>query len=568
MHGSQSSKCLTPAEIEGLVVGTLSADEESQARQHLELCSECRLAVGHEQLFGDLRAAFAQSQMVVDTEQDSGQHLPLSSTSDSSHAEVVVADGYRVLGEIHRGGQGIVYRVMQLATKRMVALKVLLAGVAASESQRQRFEREIDIAASLHHPNIVTIYDSGNHNGRQYLAMEYVDGEPLDHYILQHGLQATASHAARIVQLKSTLGLFYKIAQAVGYAHTRGVMHRDLKPANIIIDAEGEPHVLDFGLAKLAEPELYDAPIAWRQRPTMSGEFLGTLAYASPEQTRGDPLQVDIRTDVYSLGVILFEMLTGLLPYEVSGTISDALANICEASPKRPSQLRAEIDDEVETILLKALSKEPVRRYQSAEHFSRDIGHYLANEPIDAKRDSTWYLLRKSLRRYRVALAIAGSFFIVITAALIVSLASLRGLIVQRNLAIAATAAAQQARADESEQRIEAESQREEAQRQTKTAQAQRSEAEFQSYVANLAAAAGAVRMFDVVEAASRLRATPEQLRGWEWDQLVQQLDQSQKTLLGGSSYVTDVSLSPDQRWIAASGYGNSVYLWDKASAK
>ncbi|MCA9127218.1 MAG: protein kinase, partial [Planctomycetales bacterium] len=360
------------------------------------------------------------------------------------------------------------------------------------------------------------------------------------------------------VQLKSSLQLFYKIASAVGYAHTRGVMHRDLKPANILVDANGEPHVLDFGLAKLASSASSNTSQTHGQ-PTIHGEFVGTLAYASPEQTRGDSLQIDIRSDVYSLGVILFEMLTGRLPYEITGTISDIISNICDTPPLRPSKLKPEIDDEIETIVLKALSKEPARRYQSAEHFSRDIGHYLAGEPIDAKRDSTWYLLRKSLNRHRWVLTVAASFFVVVSVALFVSLAALQRAIGQRDVADAATSAANQARQSELLQRIE-------AQEQAALAKEQRREAEYQSYIANLAAAAAALRMFDVVEASTRLRATPVGLRGWEWNQLVGELDASQATLEGSTSYITDVAISPDRRWIAASGYSHAVFLWDVQS--
>jgi tetratricopeptide (TPR) repeat protein len=328
---------------------------------------------------------------------DASSQSGLGSGARPSIADSI--NGYEILHEIHRGGQGVVYKALQLATKRPVALKVLLHGPYASARQQHRFEREIDLVASLQHPNIVTIYDSGLAHGRHYFAMEYIRGQSLDAYILEAKLSINA-----------TLRLFRKICSAVNAAHQHGVIHRDLKPANIRIDAEGEPHILDFGLAKAAGPDLKDgAPV------TMSGEFMGTLAYASPEQTSGDPGLVDIRTDVYSLGVILFEMLTGTYPYEVGGPISEVLRNIVEAEPRRPSTLRRQINNEVETIILQALAKEKERRYQSAEALARDVGRYLAGEVIEAKRDSTWYVLRKSLRRYRfVAGAAAASFAILV----------------------------------------------------------------------------------------------------------------------------------------------------------
>jgi Flp pilus assembly protein TadD len=235
--------------------------------------------------------------------------------------------------------------------------------------------------------------------------MEYIRGQSLSAYLSDKGLS-----------IDETLRLFQQICAAVNYAHQRGVIHRDLKPGNIRIDANSEPHVLDFGLAKAAGSDLTDGvPV------TVTGEFMGTLAYASPEQTKGDPNLIDIRTDVYSLGVILYEMLTGKYPYPVVGQMAAVLRNIAEAEPKKPSTIRRQINDEVETIVLKALAKEKDRRYQSAETLARDVGHYLNGEPIDAKRASTWYVIRKSLRRYRLAVAVATAFVLLLAAGVIVS---------------------------------------------------------------------------------------------------------------------------------------------------
>lgn len=309
-------------------------------------------------------------------------------------------EGYEILHEIHRGGQGVVYKAVQQATKRTVALKVLLHGPYASAKQQHRFEREIDLVASLQHPNIVTVYDSGVAHGRHYFAMEYIRGQSLDQYL-----------ADTTLSIDAKLRLFQKICSAVNAAHQRGVIHRDLKPGNIRIDAEGEPHVLDFGLAKAAGSDLQSgAPV------TVSGEFMGTLAYASPEQTKGDPGLVDIRTDVYSLGVILFEMLTARYPYQVAGQMAEVINNIVSAEPKKPSTIHRDINDEVETIVLHALAKDKERRYQSAEALARDVGRYLTGEPLDAKRDSTWYVIRKSLRRYRMAASVAVAFVILLGA--------------------------------------------------------------------------------------------------------------------------------------------------------
>jgi len=228
--------------------------------------------------------------------------------------------------------------------------------------------------------------------------------------------------------LDDTLCLFAKICHAVGHAHLHGVIHRDLKPSNIRISPDGEPHVLDFGAAK---PILSTTDRSERQIHTMPGHFLGTLAYASPEQVQTDAERVDIRTDVYSLGVMLYEAVTGAAPYEVGGSVADVVRSITMQEPRRPSAIagpskrftyrirrRTQIDDELDTIILKTLAKDPERRYSSADGLGRDIERYLAGDPIDAKRDSHWYVLRKMLRRYKLqsGFAIASVLLLVVLA--------------------------------------------------------------------------------------------------------------------------------------------------------
>ncbi|GMV70468.1 MAG: hypothetical protein AMXMBFR77_03070 [Phycisphaerales bacterium] len=296
--------------------------------------------------------------------------------------------GYIVVREIHRGGQGVVYQAIHKGTKRKVAIKVLLEGALAGPRERTRFEREVEILAQLDHPNIVAVHDSGLAEGRFYYVMDYVSGQTLDVYLSQHD-----------PSVSEVLAMFVKICDAVNAAHLKGVIHRDLKPANVRVDAKGEPHVVDFGLAKVATGDMSDE--AQPRLMTMTGQFIGSLPWASPEQAQGVPSMIDVRTDVYSLGVVLYQALTGRFPYQVIGAMRDVLDNILRAEPARPSTIRRQINDEVETIVLKCLSKQRERRYQNAGELARDIERYLRGEPIEAKRDSGWYVLSKMARRHR-----------------------------------------------------------------------------------------------------------------------------------------------------------------------
>jgi len=390
--------------------------------RHLEACPRCRARA---------RRIRANQSILQITSRGDRRELAAALRTDDAPALTPTGglSGYEILSELHRGGQGVVYRAFQKATKRTVAIKVLLRGAFATSRQRNRFEREIEIAASLRHPNIVSIFESGvDADGSHYLVMNYVDGVALDAWA------GTAVGGNPPRSTRGRLELFCKICDAVSYAHQRGIIHRDLKPANILIDAAGEPHVLDFGLAKAVGFEMNASEAGM----TRTGEFMGTFSYAAPEQLRGDPDQIDTRTDVYALGVILFQMLTGRFPYPVDGSLSAILRSITEVEPRPPSEFLPSIGDELNTIVIKALSKPRERRYQSAGALRRDIASYLAGEPIDAKRDSRWYMLKKTARRYRAALAISISFFALVVVFGIATAVSARRTARERDRAVIA----------------------------------------------------------------------------------------------------------------------------------
>ena len=270
-----------------------------------------------------------------------------------------------------------------------------------------RFAREVELIASMRHPNIVTVFDGGEfENGGFYIAMEFIRGVPL---VRADMMDRNLNSRTLSELVRTKLMQIAKICDAVQYAHLRGIIHRDLKPGNILIDRDGELKVLDFGVAKvLGDNDLADQ--------TLTGEFVGTFAYASPEQVSGTNDQIDTRCDIYSLGVVLYEMLTGRFPYEITGPVSQTIQNIIHAEPPSPSKLIKGLDADLDAILATTLAKDPDRRYQSAGSLAADVRRYLAGEPIEARRDSTAYLLSKLAKRHRVPI-LAGFALVVSLAA-------------------------------------------------------------------------------------------------------------------------------------------------------
>lgn len=385
-------------DLESLVLlraGGPDAARGAEVEAHLGGCASCR------DLLAEIDADEELARRIRAWTVDAGDAL--AATVPASVA------GYRIVREIHRGGQGAVFEAVQESTSRRVALKLLRSGPFASPRERLRFDREIELAARLRHPHIVTVHDAGvTADGWPYLAMELVDGGPL---------AAPATGVADGARL--SVALVRRISEAVHFAHLRGVLHRDLKPSNILVDAKGEPRVLDFGVAKPMDA----AGPAFETLETAPGEFVGTLAYAAPEQLREGSGGVDVRTDVHALGVILYELLTGGLPYDVRGPLPRVVRSLLDSEPRRPSAARPGIDRDLEAILLQALAKEKERRYQSAGDLARDLENWLARRPVAARSGSRWYLLRRTLRRHWLAAGAAAAVLVTLAAATVVSLA-------------------------------------------------------------------------------------------------------------------------------------------------
>ena len=395
--------CPSSDELEGIAIG---GDAPSSVRNHVKCCAECQGSL--ERIREDNRFL---SQFAV-----SGQMLSANGPEPDYRLDI---PGYTIVREIHRGGQGVVYQAVQHSTKQDVAIKVMKQGPFATLADRVRFDREIETLGRLNHPHIVAVHDAGTAAGFHYFVMNYVDGRALDEMANWSPRRLDSSQVADSLDtcppspnlpLGELITLFCKICDAVHDAHLRGIIHRDMKPSNIRVDRAGEPFVLDFGLAKSAEAQA-DSIM------TQTGQFVGSLPWASPEQVEGASTKVDLRTDVYSLGAILYQLLTGRLPFDVGTNLRRSMDDILHREPPHPGAIaaaagRAAINDELETIVLKCLSKERERRYQSAGDLARDLRRFLIGEPIEAKRDSAIYVLRKALGRYRRRVAFAAAFMI------------------------------------------------------------------------------------------------------------------------------------------------------------
>ncbi len=466
---------------------------EATFQQATEIDPERRGAFLDEQCAGDphLRAA-VEDLLRFDAEAESDpDFLP----SPVAHARAIFPieaepglpafiGRYRILRRHGEGGMGTVYEAEQDHPRRTVALKVIRAGGATAEVL-SRFRHEAEILARLQHAGIAQVYEAGiGVDGRPFFAMEFIRGMTMDEYARSRGLDPRAR-----------LELLARVCDAMQHAHDKGVIHRDLKPSNILVDDSGQPKVLDFGVAHVTAAELLST--AGR---TQAGQLLGTLSYMSPEQVAADPAGIDGRSDVYTLGVILFELLAQRLPYQVDRLPGHEVARVIQQQePSRLGSINALYRGDIEIIVAKALEKAKSRRYASAGDLASDIRRYLRGEAIQARPASALYQIRKFTRRHKALVAAASGIF----AALVVGTAV--------SILFALRAAANARVADEN----------------ARVAKERERAATYESYRARIAAAVAAISRHDVADADRQLQAAPKALRDWEWRHLHARLDDS-----------------------------------------
>jgi len=405
------------------IEGELDPAQAQTIRAHLESCSKCRDNVDEtRQLIDAMEVARHrqdQASRISDTSQSRAIPVTLSGGSLNWRTGQVLGD-FEIISEAGRGGMGVVYRARQVSLNRIVALKVLPPSVCQTEKAVARFKREAKAAAKLHHTNIVSVYAQGQQDGHSYYAMELIEGDSLDQILKRSpamvapmgpddepaaennddtpslsGAFLLASNSLILADYRKTALLIAGVAEGIEHAHKHGVIHRDIKPQNLLLGNDGQLHITDFGLARLLdEPSV-----------TVTGEMLGTPAYMSREQVTADGKRIDHRTDIYSLGVTFYELLTGQRPF-MGSSREQVIARICADEPRPPRKLNPAIPVDLDTICLRAMEKDPKRRYQRAKEMAADLRRYAQDRPILSRRVNPFEKALKWVRRHPAMTAI------------------------------------------------------------------------------------------------------------------------------------------------------------------
>src|SRR5215471_14575489 len=373
-------------EFPAVQVGTINRPEHRMTNRS-RVCAECGATV-----FGDAPQGLCSVCLLktglASLDNENGEAL------EPTVARMLKDFGdYELLEEIGRGGQGVVYRARQKSLNRIVALKVIGLANWATQAHVKRFRMEAEAAASLDDPRIVPIYEIGEHDGACYYSMKFIEGGQLDRIIGNESMPG-----------RKAAELMAKLAHTLHHAHQHGVLHRDVKPSNILIDARGEPHLTDFGLARLVETE---------STVTRTLEVLGTPSYMAPEQAAGNKAQLTSATDVYGLGAVLYQLLTGHPPF-AGGTTYETVRMVLETQPRQPRLYNAKADRDLETICLRCLEKEPARRYATAEAVAEEIERFLRHEPIQSRRSSRLECVWRWCRRKPLVASLVAALILVV----------------------------------------------------------------------------------------------------------------------------------------------------------
>src|SRR5213078_3737915 len=354
------------------------------------LCARCVLKSALGDLAGASVAGGGDPGRVDDPARDETDTAAAGHNKKTARAAELLGElgDYELLEEVGRGGQGVVFRARQKSLNRTVALKVISLGQWASKAHLKRFRREAEAAASLDHPSIVPIYEVGERDGSCYFSMKFVEGGQLDEVVRRTPMS-----------IRQAVELIAKVARTVHYAHERGILHRDIKPGNILLDAKGEPHLTDFGLARLVESE---------SSVTQTLDVLGTPSYMAPEQATGNNAAVSSATDVYGIGAVLYQLLTGQPPF-AGGATYETIKLLLDTEPRQPRLLNPKIDRDLSTICLKCLQKDSKRRYPSALALAEDLERWLKHEPILARHTGIFTRGRKWVQRNPTSALLAAS---------------------------------------------------------------------------------------------------------------------------------------------------------------
>lgn len=471
--------------------------------------------------------------MSTDTPQDDAFDVSWSKPASGQEQPVTAPriTGYRIESPLGEGGMGTVWKAVQLDTGRHVALKMLKSGTLASSRAQQLFEEEIRNAAKLTHESIARIYHSGLLEGKYWYAMELVEGDHLDQYVAKQQLGE-----------RQILTLLCAVADAVEYAHLKGMIHRDLKPSNILIDQQGKPRVVDFGLAKM---------LSSQGEPSLSvvAELAGTPAYMSPEQASGDVGQLDTRSDVYSLGVILFRLLTSQHPHNLAGPRDEVLHRIAAEEVRRPRDINPHISVDLERLLLKTLQHDPDDRYVTAGELAKDVRNYLAGEPLIAGPNTRAYVLKKRLWKHKLLVAITT---VVLGAFAGMALTSYLRVRHERDRALVAEGIA-------SGQRVIAEQARQQAD--TRAEQLERA-----LYFSRITLSRDAYSKNDLGHMRELLPLCPTELRSWEWRYLDFLANRTEREIATAQEGVSSVAFSPSGELIATAAWDGTIKLWNAAT--